>query len=247
MWGWGNRQHWGGGCSLHIPGHGPILLTTATRTNAHLPSASTPGTRGQEKSRSQPIWSHQPHTGHQHRAGQSLPVLQEKAEGRQKMAGRQAGRQAAGQRWSRTHYLSSGHGTRPIGSPAHSPTGTCSGDRRTDGTYQQPPMGPSALPAHPSQLPHLRVFLVALAGLSQALACLPAAWRARAVSLDHVVGSIAEPSLDAISLVELIYLQGQAPAVRGRAGDSRTAPGLHPGSPKVNPCDSSTSPDEILQ
>lgn len=146
----------------------------------------------------------------------------------------QAGRQAAGQGWSRTWYLSSGRGTRPAGSPAHSPTDTCSRNRQTDG--QDPSAathGLSTLPAHPSQLPHLCVLLVALAGLSQALACLPAARRACAVSLDHVVGSITEPPLDAVSLIQLIYLQGQArAAVRGRAGDSTATLAL----PQLSPC-----------
>lgn len=90
---------------------------------------------------------------------------------------------------------------------------------QTDSTHQQPPMGLSTLTDHPSRSPHLRVLLVALVGLGQALACLAAARGARAVSLDHIVGSIAEPPLDAISLVELIYLQGQArAAVRGKRG-----------------------------
>lgn len=105
-------------------------------------------------------------------------------------------------------------------------------DRRMDRAYEQPPM--DSAPCQPSQpAAHLCVLLVALAGLGQALACLPAAWRACAVSLDHVVGSITEPPLDAVSLIQLIYLQGQArAAVRGRAGDSMATPAL----PQLSPC-----------
>jgi len=54
------------------------------------------------------------------------------------------------------------------------------------------------------------------------------------------VGSIAEPALDAVSLVELIYLQGQArAAARGRAGDSTAAPALRRGGPEVTSVPSS--------